>query len=295
VDTPGSDILLAAVRAVHFLACLALFGELAFTRLVHAAARPRARVLAWSACVAALSGLVWLALEAAVMSGEPTLSALRASVLQRVLFDTQFGHAWLVRMGLLAVAVIAVARFDALALVAAAGVLCGLGWMGHAGAAADGAQRAGELAADAAHLLAAGAWVGTLPAFVAALRREHSAQARAAVTDRYSQMATAAVTVLLFTGIVNTRFRVGTLGALFHTDYGALLLAKIALVALMLGVAAVNRWRLTPLLRTGDLRAAIALSRNASAEIVLGVLVVALVGLLGITAPAMMPMPGMAH
>jgi hypothetical protein len=38
-----------------------------------------------------------------------------------------------------------------------------------------------------------------------------------------------------------------------------------------------------------------ALSRNASAEIVLGVLVVALVGLLGITAPAMMPMPGMAH
>jgi putative copper resistance protein D len=194
------------VRAAHFLACLALFGELAFARLVDAAARPRARVLAWSAAVAAVSALAWLALEAAVMSGESTFGALRAPVLQRVLLDTQFGHAWLVRIGLLALAVIAMRRFDAVALVAAAGVLCALAWMGHAGAAADGAQRAGELAADAAHLLAAGAWVGTLPAFVAALRREHSAQARAAVTNRYSQMATAAVTVILFTGIVNTRF-----------------------------------------------------------------------------------------
>jgi putative copper resistance protein D len=94
---------------------------------------------------------------------------------------------------------------------------------------------------------------------------------------------------------VNTRFRVGTLDALFHSDYGALLLAKIALVASMLGFAAMNRWVLTPRLGAGDPSAAIALRHNAIAEIVLGALVVALVGLLGITAPAMVPMAGMTH
>jgi putative copper resistance protein D len=166
--------------------------------------------------------------------------------------------------------------------------------MGHAGAAASGAQRAGELAADAAHVLAAGAWIGTLPALAAALRRHADAHARAAITQRYSRLATAAVVVVLFTGIVNTRFRVGTVAALFGSDYGQVLLAKVALVALMLGVAATNRWLLTPRLAAGDVRAAIALRRNANAEILLGALVIALVGLLGITAPAMMDMPGMS-
>jgi len=292
VDAQASEVVLAAVRTVHFLACLLLFGELAFVRLVDAAAPPRVRVLAWSAGAAALSALGWLALEAITMSGE---AVVRTPVLARVLELTQFGHAWLVRMALLAVVIVAMRRAGAVALLAATGLLCALAWMGHAGAAAGGAQRAGELAADAGHLLAAGAWIGTLPAFAAALRASGDAHARATVTQRYSRLATVAVVVVLFTGIVNTRFRVGTVDALFHSDYGALLLAKIALVASMLAFAAVNRWMLTPRLDTADPTAAIALRRNAIAEIVLGVLVVALVGLLGITAPATMPMAGMTH
>jgi putative copper resistance protein D len=285
VDTPPTDVFLASVRALHFFACLVLFGELAFARLIDRVLRPR--VIAWSAGIAALTALAWLALEASGMSGEPVIAATRASVLGRVLLDTQFGHAWLVRFLLLLIAFVAFRRSSRLALLAASGVLVALAWMGHAGAAAGGAQRAGELAVDAAHLLGAGAWVGTLPALAAALRRSTTPLARAALTVRYSRVATAAVIVILFTGIVNTRFRVGSLDALFHSDYGQVLIAKIALVALMLCVAAVNRWLLTPRLRTGDVRAAIALRRNAGAEILLGALVVALVGVLGITAPAM--------
>jgi putative copper resistance protein D len=293
VDAPGSDLLLAAVRAAHFLACLVLFGELAFARLVADTYRPR--VLGWSTGVAVVSALLWLALVASGMSGEPLLAALRVDVIGRVLLDTQFGQAWLIRLALLALTIIFVKPLSSLSLLAATGTLCALAWMGHAGASVGGAQRAGELAADAGHLLAAGLWIGTLPAFVAALRRDSGPQARASVTMRYSRVATVAVIVILFTGIVNTRFRVGTVDALLHSDYGQILIAKIALVTLMLCVAATNRWLLTPRLAAGDVRAAIALRRNASAEILLGVLVVALVGLLGITAPAMMPMPGMMH
>jgi putative copper export protein len=127
------------------------------------------------------------------------------------------------------------------------------------------------------------------------LRRHADVRERATITQRYSRLATAAVIVILFTGIVNTRVRVGTIDALLHSNYGELLLAKIALVALMLVVAAANRWLLTPRLAAGDVRAAIALRRNASAEILLGALVIALVGVLGITAPAMMVMPGTVH
>jgi putative copper resistance protein D len=295
VEAQAPDLLLATVRSVHFFACLVLFGELAFGPMVDRSARPRSGVLEWSIGVAALTALAWLALEAANMSGEPVPVALRAELLGRVLLHTQFGAAWLVRMALLALVVATARRAVVLPLLAAAGVLCALAWMGHAGAAASGVQRAGELAADAAHVLAAGAWIGTLPALVAALRRHADVRERATITQRYSRLATAAVIVILFTGIVNTRVRVGTIDALLHSNYGELLLAKIALVALMLVVAAANRWLLTPRLAAGDVRAAIALRRNASAEILLGALVIALVGVLGITAPAMMVMPGTVH
>ena len=290
MDAPANDLLLACVRAAHFFACLVVFGELAFATIVDRHA-PRSRVIAWSTGVAAVSALLWLVLEAAGMSGEPLLASLRAPVLGRVLAETQFGHAWLWRIALLAVTVIAIGRSSRVALLAAAGVLIALAWMGHAGAAADGAQRIGELAADAAHLVAAGAWVGTLPALAAALRRRDRREA-ATVVRRYSSMATAAVVVVVLTGIVNTRFRVVTIDGLLHSDYGQVLVAKIALVGLMLAVAAVNRWLLTPRLAASDVRAAIALRRNAGAEILLGALVVALVAVLGITAP---PMGDMRH
>jgi copper resistance protein D len=46
--------------------------------------------------------------------------------------------------------------------------------------------------------------------------------------------------------IINSWQLVGTLPALFGTDYGRLLLAKVALFLIMLSVAAVSRLRLTP-------------------------------------------------
>jgi len=73
---------------------------------------------------------------------------------------------------------------------------------------------------------------------------------------------------------------------LFGTRYGTLLLAKLAVLAAMLSLAAVNRLILTPRLASGDRPAAHALRRNALVEIGAGLLVVAIVGVLGITVPA---------
>jgi putative copper resistance protein D len=74
--------------------------------------------------------------------------------------------------------------------------------------------------------------------------------------------------------------------ALVGTDYGRVLLAKLALVAAMITLALVNRLRLTPRLYAHDREALHGLRRNALLEAAAGLLVVTLVGVLGITVPA---------
>ena len=80
---------------------------------------------------------------------------------------------------------------------------------------------------------------------------------------------------------------------LVNSDYGRLVLAKIALLAVMVAIAAVNRTILMPRLcapspgpRHDDVAPTIGcLQRNALIEAGVGVLVLIAVGLLGITPP----------
>ena len=70
---------------------------------------------------------------------------------------------------------------------------------------------------------------------------------------------------------------------LIATDYGRLILLKIGLFAAMVGIAAVNRFHLTPQLAVPT--AMRALQRNSLAEIGLGLCVFLFVGALGTMAP----------
>jgi hypothetical protein len=83
----------------------------------------------------------------------------------------------------------------------------------------------------------------------------------------------------------------GSIPALLGTDYGRLVVLKIALFLLMVGLAAVNRLRLTPRLggdpgAAGVARAARQLRRNAAIEASLGAIVIAVVAVLGVLPPA---------
>ena len=101
------------------------------------------------------------------------------------------------------------------------------------------------------------------------------------------------VGALLATGIVNGWLLVGGIPALAGTDYGRLLLIKLALFVAMVVIAAFNRLRLTPrLVRAAG--AAIApvkgdglraLARNSMIEATLGLAIVVIVGALGTTPP----------
>jgi putative copper export protein len=150
-----------------------------------------------------------------------------------------------------------------------------------------------RITADMLHLIAAGAWIGALPALamvlIAAKSELPSVGIAARVAQRFSVFGTISVTLLVVTGTINGIYLVRSMSALFDTEYGRLLLAKLALVAAMLALAALNRWSLSPRLVRGEPIALVALVRNTALEIVAGVGVIAVVGVLGITVPAMHP------
>jgi putative copper resistance protein D len=175
------------------------------------------------------------------------------------------------------------------ALVLAIAVLIGPAWVGHAGAT-PGAAGAVPLAADALHLLAAGAWLGGLPPLamlLAAAGRQKAPPLPAVIASavrRFSVLGVFSVAMLLFSGIVNSWYEVATLGNLFTTSYGQLVMVKIALFAAMVGIASLNRFHLTPRLATaGTVRR---LRQTSLAETGLGFAAVLVAGFLGAMAPA---------
>ena len=153
-----------------------------------------------------------------------------------------------------------------------------------------------HLAADFLHLNVAGLWlVALIPLalLLASLRRfpeDGWMSAAAAAAARFSTLGILAVGILVVSGTVNAAFLLGGMHNLIDTAYGRLLLLKIALFAVMLVLAGINReYLLARLSKVGgtDLgsRTVQQLIRSTAAEIALGFAIVLIVGVLGIMAP----------
>jgi len=268
--------------------------------------RTRLAVLACiSLALALISGAAWLVLTAAAMSDLPAAQVFSDGVLWTVLSQTVFGRDWLIRF-VLACALAATlplllssqnhkSRWIEIAATVLAAAFAGtLAWSGHA-AGGLGGEAFIHPAADVLHLIAAAAWVGALlpliVLFVAAGADDASLAIARTATARFSIVGIASVGTLLATGIINTFYLAGSVPALLHTDYGRLLLIKIALFLAMVAIAAVNRLRLTPaLLQQASIAASRdalrQLRRNAAIEVLAGAIVIAIVAALGTMPPA---------
>jgi putative copper resistance protein D len=317
--TSLADPLLYA-RAIHFAATMLVAGVVLFVVFVAEPAwrgaagngavaikvQARLAVIAWiSLALAAISGAAWLVLTAAAMSDQPTAQIFGDGVLWTVLSQTTFGRTWLVRLVL---ACALAATLPALlsprdhkstwlkaAAVALAATFAGvLAWSGHA-AGGLGDEAIIHPAADVLHLIAAAAWIGALlpliVLFAAAGADDASLAMARTATTRFSILGIVSVGTLLVTGIVNTFYLAGSVPALLHTDYGRLLLIKIALFLAMVAIAGVNRLQLTPQLlqqvSTIASRDALwQLRRNAAIEASAGAIVIAIVAALGTMPPA---------
>jgi len=118
------------------------------------------------------------------------------------------------------------------------------------------------------HLAAVAFWIGSLWPMLRIAGAPERARV-AVVMQRFGRIAAACVACLLLAGILLAALLLGGIAPLVTTAYGWVLLAKLALVVGLLGLAALNKWRLVPRLAAGDAGAALRLRRSIAAEIAL--------------------------
>jgi putative copper resistance protein D len=178
-------------------------------------------------------------------------------LLPAVLRQTHFGKAWLAHCaGLLALWLCWIAlarsprRWPARLMLALLYALM-LSYSATSHAADAGDFTAPEWI-DSLHLAAAASWGGGVFAAVLflfpALARDAARRRRLldACLRRLSALSATALAVVVASGVVNTRLRLGGLAPLLDSSYGHVLLGKILLVAAMAALGGINRFFLIP-------------------------------------------------
>nr|WP_237552398.1 copper resistance protein CopC [Streptomyces sp. SID5789] len=252
VDTgPSEDPLTATLnkvaRYLSYLAAALLIGIAAFVVLCRppdASALRRPLVAGWWTLLGATLAL--LVLRAPYEAGTGPADALDAGALADTL-TTRPGVLLLARLALLAPVALFLVRMgradrhrERRPLTAAVGAVLALALASTWGAAehaSAGIQVPLAVTSFVLHLLATAVWLGGLVALLVTLR----AAPDAAAVARFSRIALVSVTVLVATGVYQSWRGLGSWQALTGTTYGRLLLAKVALVTVLLAAAAVSR------------------------------------------------------
>lgn len=261
----------ALLRGIHLAASLSLFGCLVFRIFVARQGSPpegespkglspggpspeglpltAVNRIGWvSAWVALVAGAAWLVLVAGTMAGANSPSALLNAV-WTVARHTDFGNFVGARLLLLA-GVLALLpwqdpRARIAALLASGAALALQPMIGHIGASGVPVL----IPVEAAHLLAAGAWLGGLSPLLVCVMRMPASSA-AVVCERFTPVGLVAVGTIAVTALPQAGELIGGLPQLFGTQYGHMALIKLGLFALALSLACVNRLVLTARLGT---------------------------------------------
>lgn len=302
---------LTVSRAIHFASSLVVGGTAVFSafivqsdRVTSSLTRRPEQLMDVALALAVLSGATWLVFLASRIAQTPVAEAISDGTAWSVLTETQFGHVWEGRL-LLAIFLFCVGFVGPgvrtgglrLPLLQVALAVVFVGMLAASGHAAGTMGLAGLLhfGGDVLHLVTAAAWVGGLaPLLMFIAPRTWSHQPPLIdcfnVLKRFSTLAAWSVTILAASGVLNTWFMTNGLRSFLGTNYGDLVLVKIALFSVMLGFGAANRYWLTPRLLTTNVskknaRALRLLCTSVSIEIALGVVVICVVAVLGQLAP----------
>jgi putative copper resistance protein D len=299
------DGLYPLLRFAQYGLMLGLFGLMAFAMFglrQSLPARPNAKsasaliISAWLAPV--VSTAVMLA-SIGVMMAQPFWQ-LEWTTVHAILTGTDLGSAFFVRVAALIVAatLLTFSRTSAgrwLAISCFGISLATLAWSGHA-AATEGAIGLVHRLNDAVHLLAAGLWLGAIGWFLAlvlaAHRQKDGTPSVGLIADmhHFAPLGAFLVIAVSITGLVNAHltFGLSNVGTVIGTDYGILLAAKIALVAVMVGFGARHAVVGRRLYQSGhhDARPTLAHLRfTLAAELTVAVTVTALIAMVGTLSP----------
>lgn len=192
--------------------------------------------------LASSAALLWLLLllgQLALTSSEvfalPLTSALNAELLGPLLWQTTLGRVLLLQIVIVAVVAIlawvVLDRATGLIIAGAAVVAASLpGVTGHSGISGEHWAATVSLAG---HIAAASVWVGGLVAVIVYARRHPAAAGL--IIRRFSALALVCVVILAETGVLNASLRMAGVSPLLTSPYGALLLAKAAILIVLIG------------------------------------------------------------
>lgn len=248
---------LVALRGIVDIAVLTVFGTAALRLLVLPAAlaplaeadaaflsrRLRRSLQALAVATIAILGL-WLVGVAQSLSGAADWPSL-LSAIGTVLGCTAFGTAVLGQvstLAILATVLLQTGIFAELMAGLAATALIAL-QASHGHAVSMGST--GLYLANVLHLMAAGAWIGSLPAILWLAWRLPPA-AVAALLRAFSPLGQVCVLLIAVTAMLQGLAMIQTLHSLFTTAYGWTAMLKLLLFAALLVLAAANRWLWTP-------------------------------------------------
>ena len=232
-----TDVLIGIAKWFEALALLALLGQLLIARL--AAISPQ---LSWVrpqlalAPIALTAGLIVVWAEAVSASGGHSASSFISFFTSSV-----SGIARVVRLGFEVFAVAAFVRHSRTIWLWTLAALVALSASGHAASVQPAWW---GIAIDSLHLIAGGLWAGGIIA-LAAQRPPGGWRSLEALQllRRFSPVALAAFALTVAGGGLEAVLQLGSVGALFGTDYGRVLLAKMALIGFMLPLS-FAAWRL---------------------------------------------------
>jgi copper transport protein len=140
-----------------------------------------------------------------------------------------------------------------------------------AGHALDRGRSWIEVPIDLLHVAAASVWLGGLIGLMLLLRGREEGRLP---LRRFSNLALASFLILAATGVIRAFSELRSVGQLWSTGYGRLLVVKTALLGLLIVLGWLNRYRFVPRLSVGALR------RNVAFELLLFAGLVGAVGLL---------------
>jgi putative copper resistance protein D len=264
------DVISVILRAFSFVLLFQAAGAAIFIAIFGrrlAGSQASVRRLGQAAAIAAIVLVAaHYALEAARMAGK--MSGMWDPTLQGMAWNSAAGTAVICRLlGLLLIAVGLRKAKVRWAILAVGGAVLATGAFTLTGHTSVSAHRAALAALLMLHLLVVAFWFGALwPLYVASLRET---PARASdIIERFTTVATWLVPVILLAGIVMAVLLLPNLQTLSE-PYGELLIAKVAGFAVLMGLAAANKWRLGPALVHGQAQSGRRFRRSVAAEYVL--------------------------
>ena len=289
-----SPVASRVVRWMEFMALIVLLGACVFRQFVlprsgisNGAADRRVRMIGAMAVAALLVTMIIRAHMQSVIFGfnHPGDNPLAIST---DLFHTSWGRGWLIGLVGLSMCVVGltaptldtgfqwvVANGGAVALAVYPALT------GHA--MANSALRIPSVIVDALHVSAVGAWIGML-FFVAIVGiplilrggRDQAATRVATLVTAFHPIALASVITLALTGALSACLHLGSFNALFTSDYGQVVMIKVAGFGLIALRGAYSWLVTTPKLAQGTTNALTQIRRSIAVEVVLGALVLAL-------------------